>query len=128
MNDMMKRNILVVDDSATMRMYLKLTIKKIMGGVSVTEAVNGLDALSKMEGRDFDLVLTDMMMPEMDGAQLTNRIRKALNRTTPIIIITTKGEEEVRDYGLSQGANTYITKPVNVNELRDAVLNFLPQG
>lgn len=125
MEEKTKRSILVVDDSATMRMYLSLTIRKIMNGVSITEAINGVDALAKMRGRDFDLVLTDMMMPEMDGVQLTNSIRTSLNSSIPIIIITTKGEEEARDYGLSQGANTYITKPVNVHELRDAVLNFL---
>lgn len=120
------KRVLVVDDSATMRMYISITLRKLISGVSVSEAVNGADALRKMQEKDFDLVLTDMMMPEMDGAQLIDNIRRSLRRTTPIVVITTRGEERERDSGLAQGANGYITKPVNVHELKEAVRKFLP--
>lgn len=120
------RRILVVDDSATMRMYISMTIIKFASGISITEAVNGADALEKMRDQEFDLVLTDMMMPVMDGAGLIDGIRRSLNRTTPIIIITTRGEERERNAGLSSGANGYITKPLKVHELREAVSKFLP--
>lgn len=125
MMDLKRKSILVVDDSATMRMFIAMAIKKVLEGVTVTEAVNGVDALAKMQDHDFDLVLTDMVMPEMDGAQMIGKIRGSLNKTIPIVIITTKGEERERDFGLSSGADSYLTKPVNVYKLKETVLRFL---
>ena len=66
-----------------------------------------------------------MVMPEMDGLQMIGRIRGSLNKTTPVVIITTKGEAGKRDLGLLQGADSYITKPVNAHELKKTVLRFL---
>lgn len=118
------KKVLIVDDSATMRMLLSTTIRKTLA-VNVTEAVNGVDAIEKLQKHDFDLVLTDMNMPEMDGAQLVGKIRSSLNKNIPIIIITTKGEEGDRDLGLSLGANGYLTKPIIAQELKDTVSGFL---
>lgn len=127
MNDSSNKKILVVDDSATMRMFISMTLRK-MTTISVTEAVNGVDAMEKLQKQDFDLVLTDIMMPEMDGIQLIRNIRGALNKKLPIIVISTKGREEDRDLGLSLGANGYITKPVKGNELTAAITKFLAEG
>jgi len=118
------KKVLIVDDSATMRMLLSTTLRKALA-VYVTEAVNGIDAIEKLQKHDFDLVLTDMNMPEMDGAQLVSKIRSSLNKNIPIIIITTKGEEGDRDLGLSLGANGYLTKPINNHELKETVSRFL---
>lgn len=117
--------ILVVDDSATMRMFLSMTLKRVFADISITEAENGADAIKKLQTQDVDIVLTDMMMPEMNGLQLIENIRKLLNKDVPIIVITTKGEEKDRELGLSLGANGYITKPVSGNKLKDEVLKFL---
>jgi two-component system chemotaxis response regulator CheY len=125
---MKNKKILIVDDSATMRMFLSMTIKKTAAGISLTEAVNGVDAVEKLKKDNFDLVLTDINMPEMDGTQLVEKIRGPLNKNMPIIIITTEGEEKHRDLGLSLGANGYITKPVNSYELKNTVLRFLMEG
>ena len=125
---MKNKKILIVDDSATMRMFLSMTIKKTAAGISLTEAVNGVDAVEKLKKDNFDLVLTDINMPEMDGTQLVEKIRGSLNKNMPIIIITTEGEEKHRDLGLSLGANGYITKPVNSYELKNTVLRFLMEG
>jgi two-component system chemotaxis response regulator CheY len=125
---MKDKKILIVDDSATMRMFLSMTIKKAVAGISLTEAVNGADAVEKLKKDNFDLVLTDINMPEMDGTQLVEKIRGPLNQNMPIIIITTEGEEKHRDLGLSLGANGYITKPVNSYELRNTVSRFLMEG
>ena len=125
---MKNKKILIVDDSATMRMFLCMSIKKTAAGVSLTEAVNGVDAVEKLKKDDFDLVLTDINMPEMDGTQLVEKIRGSLNKNMPIIIITTEGEEKHRDLGLSLGANGYITKPVNSYELKETVARFLMEG
>lgn len=121
-----KKRVLVVDDSATMRMLISVTLRNVLSGLSVTEAENGADALEKLQGQNFDLVLTDMNMPEMDGAQLIREIRGS-SKDIPIAVITTKGEEKDRDFGLSLGADGYITKPVKGNELREIVLRFLAE-
>jgi CheY-like chemotaxis protein len=121
----MNKNILVVDDSATMRMLIALKLKRSLGGISVTEATDGVDAIEKMQNQDFDLVLTDMIMPEMDGPQLIGNIRRTLQNDIPIIIVSSNGEEKDRDRGLSLGANGYITKPVKGYELIKTITTFL---
>ena len=119
------RHILVVDDSPTMRMLLVMTLKKISRDISILEAVNGADAWGKLQEKAFDLVFTDMQMPEMDGAELVRRIRGELSSTRPVIIVTTKGEERDRDSGLALGATGYITKPVSGHEIKEIVLNYI---
>jgi two-component system, chemotaxis family, chemotaxis protein CheY len=119
------KNVLIVDDSATMRMLISLSIRKIMDSIRITEAENGLTALSRMKQQDFDLVFTDMQMPEMDGGSLIQRIREQVSKDLPVIIITTQGEEHARDLGLATGANGYLIKPVKTLELRETVMRYL---
>ena len=121
------RSILVVEDSTIMRLILVMNLKRLLG-VKITEAVNGRDALARIENERFDLILTDMVMPEMDGAELIRQIRTRLKSDIPIIVITTKGESRDRDVGLSLGANGYLTKPVNMAELIRTVLKFLQKA
>lgn len=118
------KSILVTDDSAIMRMFLVLSLRRMLK-VNITEAVNGLDALSKLKSGTFDLLLTDMNMPEMNGAELVRWVRTGLNSDMPIIVITTMGEVKDREIGMSLGANGYLTKPVNIAELIKTVLKFL---
>ncbi len=118
------KSILVTDDSSIMRMFLVMNLKRLLR-VKITEAVNGLDALSKLKSGKFDLILTDMNMPEMNGAELIRFVRTGLNSNLPIVIITTKGEIKDRDLGMSLGANHYLTKPVNTAELIKTVLELL---
>jgi CheY-like chemotaxis protein len=117
-------HILVVDDSSTMRMLLLMTLKKISGDILIEEAVNGAEAWGKLKEKSFDLVFTDMQMPEMDGAELVRKIREELSKTLPVIIVTTKGEESDRDSGLALGANGYITKPVKGHEIKEIVYRY----
>ena len=119
------RHILVVDDSPTMRMLLVMTLKKMSGDISIEEAGNGTEAWEKLRKSAFDLVFTDMQMPEMDGAGLIRRIRGELSRDLPVIIVTTKGEETDRDSGLALGATGYITKPVKGHEIRETVMKYI---
>jgi two-component system chemotaxis response regulator CheY len=93
--------------------------------VNITEAVNGQDALAKLMNGKFDLLLTDMNMPEMGGAELVRAVRNGLKSDIPIIIVTTKGEVTDRDLGMSLGANGYLTKPVDVKELIKTILTHL---
>lgn len=122
------KRILIVDDSATMRMLLAMTVKKSFSNITIEQAVNGTDACAKLNDGTYDLVLTDMDMPEMDGARLIRKIREEMSTTLPVIIITTKGEERDRDFCLSLGANGYITKPINAHALKEAVTNSLAAG
>ncbi len=118
------KSILLVDDSTIMRMVLVMNLKRLLR-VNVTEAVNGHDALKKLAKESFDLILTDMNMPVMDGAELIRRIRTELKSDVPIVIVTTKGESKDRDLGLSLGANGYLTKPVDMKDLIRTVLAYL---
>jgi two-component system, chemotaxis family, chemotaxis protein CheY len=118
------KSILVVDDSSIMRMFLIMNMRRMLR-VNITEAVNGQDALAKLMNGKFDLLLTDMNMPGMGGAELVRFVRNGLQRDMPIVIITTMGESKDRDLGMKLGANAYLTKPVDVKELIKTILKYL---
>ncbi|MBI2414083.1 MAG: hybrid sensor histidine kinase/response regulator [Deltaproteobacteria bacterium] len=105
-----KKSVLLVEDSITTRTQEKRILEG--GGYEVTTAVDGLDALQKLSSRSFDAVVSDIMMPNMDGLALTARIRqdKRLNEL-PIILVTTLSSEDDRKRGLDAGANAYLAKP-----------------
>jgi len=116
---------LVVDDSATMRQMLGLQLKQFRGA-KITDAVNGVDAVKKLQAEKFDIVLTDINMPLMDGLKLVGFIRQNADlKDLPIIIITTRGADEDRDRGLALGANAYVNKPVQPSLLVKAVMALL---
>ncbi len=119
------KRILVVDDSQTMRMFIIFHLIKMLPGVQLMDAVNGLDAIEKLNHHDVDLILTDMNMPEMDGAGVIRAVRQVFKKDTPIIVITSKGEIPDRERGLALGANGYLTKPLNILEFRETILKYL---
>ena len=119
------KRVLVVDDSQTMRMFIIFHLIKLLPGVQLMDAVNGLDAIEKLKNQDVDLILTDMNMPELDGAGLIVAVRQEFKKDTPIILITSKGESLDRERGLALGANGYLTKPLNTLEFREKVLKYL---
>jgi len=119
------KKILVADDSQTMRMFILFHLIKMLPGVQIMEAENGVAAVEKLMRQDVDLILTDMNMPELDGAGVIRAVRQGLKKLTPIIVITTKGEKRDRERGLALGANGYITKPLNIREFRETVLKFI---
>jgi two-component system chemotaxis response regulator CheY len=122
--DLSNKKILLADDSAIMRMVLSLHLKRFTGA-TVVQVENGRDALVKLTQEPFDLLLTDINMPEMNGIDLVRHLRSGLGSDIPIVIITTKGECRDRDLGIALGANGYITKPVNVKDLIITVLEQL---
>lgn len=122
-----KRNILVVEDSETMRNFIIFSLSRI-NNVHLEPAINGVDALRKLEQQFFNLIITDINMPIMDGLKLVSYIRKKTEYSeVPIIIITTKGTNEDKERGLRLGANTYITKPIKTFELMNTVVEFLKE-
>jgi len=125
---MTDKSLLVVDDSATMRQLLCMTLTRVEGitQANITEAFDGEDALDKVRSQNFDLVLTDIRMPRMNGLEFIRAVRSEMKgRTLPIIIISTKGADEDVKLGMSLGASGYLSKPISMPLLREMVLNFL---
>ncbi len=110
-------NILVIEDSPTMRQLISFALKRLPG-VRIVEATDGVDALKKLSSEKFDLILTDINMPIMDGLKLVSLVRNDANyRAVPIVVITTEGAKEDRERALALGANDYITKPIQANRI-----------
>ncbi len=111
----MKR-ILVAEDEAAIREFIVINLKR--SGYTVTEAENGLEALNQYNAAngDFDVVLLDIMMPEMDGIEVCKRLREK-SSGLGIIILTAKTEEMDKVTGLLVGADDYVTKPFSPAEL-----------
>ncbi|MFN7698497.1 MAG: response regulator [Deltaproteobacteria bacterium] len=116
---------LVVEDSPMMRQLLVFALARVRR-IQVTEAEDGVDALRKLAAQRFDLILTDINMPVMDGLKLVKRIRAdAQHASTPIIVITTEGSTEDRQRAMSLGANAYITKPIQAPQVIQKVKELL---
>lgn len=107
--------ILVVDDEAPVREITQRALSQI-GGFDVDVAKNAIEAMEKIDGDVFDLVLTDMMMPEMDGMELLKNIKRT-RQDLPVIIMTAYGSIETAVESMKIGASDYITKPIDFNEL-----------
>lgn len=116
---------LVVDDSLQLRRSVMFALQRLTDCVCV-EAGDGADALRKLQQGDFDIVLTDINMPVLDGLKLVAHIRGDLGRATlPIVIITTEAAEADRDRALKLGANAYLVKPVQAQVVVDTVKKLL---
>jgi len=114
-------NFLVVEDSPTMRQLITFALKRIPGS-KVIEANDGIDALKKLSTQKFDVILTDINMPIMDGLKLVSMVRNdPVHKAIPIVIITTEGADEDRKRGLALGANAYIAKPIQTADLLSVV-------
>ncbi|MCB9568510.1 MAG: response regulator [Myxococcales bacterium] len=118
---------LIVDDSPPMRKMIVFALSRIPG-LRMVEAEDGVDALRKLAGARFDLIITDINMPILDGLKLVKRLRADENYlTVPIIIITTEGAAEDRQRALSLGANAYITKPIQAGQVLKLVRQILEE-
>lgn len=117
----MTRKILAVDDSRTMRDMVSLALTG--AGFEVVEAVDGVDALAKLqEVSDFDLIITDVNMPNLDGIGFTKKVREDSSLDgTPILILTTESDEAKRTEGRAAGATGWIVKPFDPEKLLQVV-------
>ncbi|WEZ15526.1 response regulator transcription factor [Bacillus safensis] len=111
---MNKGKILVVEDEKKIARVLSLELE--YEGYDVTVKETGIDGLQALEEDSFDLVLLDVMLPELSGLEVLRRVRKT-NTATPIILITARGSVPDKVSGLDLGANDYITKPFDIEEL-----------
>ncbi len=108
-----KYKILVVDDEKRMVRFIQLNLEQ--DGFQVLTAYNGTEALEQVRTQLPDLILLDIMMPDISGFEVLKRIREV--NTVPVIMLTAKGEEEDRIQGLELGADDYITKPFSPREM-----------
>ena len=116
---------LVVEDSPMMRQLLVLALSRLKNLI-VTEADDGVDGLRKLAAGKFDIVVTDINMPIMDGLKLVKRVRTdPTHKDVPIIVITTEGSNEDRQRALQLGANAYITKPIQAPQVIAKVRELL---
>jgi two-component system chemotaxis response regulator CheY len=117
--------VLVVEDSPTMRQLIVFALKRIRG-FQIVEANDGVDGLKKLSADKFDLIVTDINMPIMDGLKLVSMVRNDPNyKETPIIVITTEGATEDRERALALGANEYITKPIQTMQILETVKKLM---
>ena len=118
-------NILIIEDSPTMRQLIAYALKRIKG-VRIVEASDGVDGLKKLSAERFDLIFTDINMPVMDGLKLVSLVRNDSNyKMIPIVVITTEGAQEDRERALALGASDYITKPIQPTRILEVAKNLL---
>ncbi len=108
--------VLTVDDSPTIRQMTNLVLQG--AGYQVIEAVDGVDALDKLNGQEVHLILTDINMPNMDGIELTRKVRgSADHKFVPVIMLTTESQVEKKQEGKAAGATGWIVKPFTQDQL-----------
>lgn len=122
---MAHRHALVVDDSPAMRKQLSYALQRVMG-MNATEAGDGADAWRKLIAGSFDILITDINMPMMDGLKLVSMVRSAgLHQRIPIVVITTEGAEADRRRAMALGASAYLVKPVQAQLVVETVRTLL---
>lgn len=116
----MSKTVLVVDDSTSMRQMVSFTMKE--AGFDVIEGANGQEALTNVQGKAVNLVITDLNMPVMDGMSLIHQLRaQPAFKFTPILMLTTESQDAKKQEGKAAGATGWIVKPFNPTQLLQVV-------
>ena len=112
----MTASILTVDDSASIRVTIKIALTG--AGYTVAEAENGADGIAKAKAAHYDLIITDLNMPVMDGLTMIEELRKSPDHTgVPIIFLTTESDEGMKQRAKAAGATGWLTKPFDPEQL-----------
>ena len=120
------QSILIVEDSATMRSLLAASLEELEIPVKITEAASGFEALRHLPRDQFDLVVTDINMPDINGLELVSFIKKNDRYSSiPLVIVSTERSDRDRDKGLGLGADAYLVKPFEPETLRQVVRDLL---
>ncbi len=120
-----RTRVLVVEDSPAMRGFVTAALESD-GAFEVEEAQNGFDALRALPRNQFDLIITDINMPDINGLELVRFVRDSdKHRATPLILISTDGRDADRERGMRLGADAYLTKPFAPEELLAAARKLL---
>ncbi len=120
------QQILIVEDSATMRSLLAAALEDLGIPVKITEATSGFEALRCLPREEFDLVVTDINMPDINGLELVSFMKNNEKyRSIPMVIVSTEGSERDQAKGIELGANAYIVKPFEPEALRKIARELL---
>lgn len=120
----MSKNILIVDDSASVRQVVGITLKS--AGYTVVEGVDGMDALTKLNGQKIHLMIADVNMPNMDGISFVKAAKQVPGyQFTPIIMLTTESQESKKLEGQAAGAKAWMVKPFQPAQLLAAVSKLI---
>ena len=112
----MPKKILIIDDSATVRQAVRLPLQKT--DFACVEAVDGNDGLDKLKAESFDLIITDINMPNLDGFGFIEQARQLPQaKFTPIVVLTTESNDELKRRGKAAGASGWIVKPFQADQL-----------
>jgi two-component system chemotaxis response regulator CheY len=120
--------ILVVEDSSSMRSFVRAALETcdLLSEVTVEEAGSGFDALRMLPRGQYDLVITDINMPDINGLELMRFISSSdQHRSTPVLVISTQASERDRERGLALGARGYLVKPFTADQLCETVTRVL---
>lgn len=124
----MSSKILIVEDSSTTRAMITSAVE-VIDGLEIFESKSGFEALKLLPHHHFNLIITDINMPDINGLELVGFVKKNQNyKHIPLIIITTEGSERDKEKGLSLGADEYLVKPFNPEELQRLVKKYLKIG
>ena len=124
----MSVKILIVEDSSTTRAMITSTVE-VIDGLEIFESNSGFEALKLLPHHSFDMIITDINMPDINGLELVSFVKKNQNyKHIPLIIITTEGSKRDKEKGLSLGADEYLVKPFNPEELQRLVKKYLKIG
>jgi two-component system chemotaxis response regulator CheY len=119
------KTILIVEDSATTRALIRAIIDEL-GEFETVEAGSGFEALKMLPQQEYDLIVTDINMPDINGLELINFVRNNPRYShLPIIIVSTERSEEDKKRGMALGATAYVTKPFKSSELQEVIKKIL---
>ena len=120
------RRILIVEDSPATRALLSSALEGLDGPVKIVEAESGFEALRVLPRQRFDLILTDINMPDINGLELVSFVKtNDAYREIPLIIVSTESSERDREKGMELGAEAYLVKPFAPEELREVAAGLL---
>jgi two-component system, chemotaxis family, chemotaxis protein CheY len=121
----MSKTIMVIDDSGSFRTVVKLALQK--AGYGVIEAIDGQDAVEKLNGAKPNLIVCDVNMPRMDGLSFARHVKASpVHKFTPMIMLTTESQESKKAEGKAAGVRAWITKPFQPSQLVDAIARLCP--
>lgn len=124
----MSAKILIVEDSPITRAMIASAVE-IIGDMEIFESKSGFEALKLLPHHSFNLIVTDINMPDINGLELVSFVKKNPEyKHIPLIIITTEGSERDKEKGLALGADEYLVKPFNPEELQTLVKKYLKTG
>ena len=121
--------ILIVEDSPTMRALLSSALEDLEGSVKLVEAESGFEALRLLPRERWDLIVTDVNMPDINGLELVSFVKgNPAYTNVPLVIVSTEGSDRDRAKGMELGADAYLVKPFEPRELREVAADLLARA